>query len=400
MDIQKINIFNVRLNKISGNLLPITVDNSSFPVLWKIYSILVWLLELIQTIIIIPGCMYVPKEKALKDGLVAIVVTIEVVFLVVQIHARRKLVQQLFQKLNDILRIEDEIMKNTIIATMKPMRIPLWFYWMAGLGSIIIWSGVPFMLVFQRRTFFYVDFRMPIAFTKEPFSSGIFVLGSLIIMFSSMYIFTKKVSVDSYMINLILLLTAQYKYIAIKLSMIFHDGALQINDNDNSNKKKLYFETNFNTDEKMKSLCQHYTAVFRITLMLRQLLSLNFSLIYIISVLRFCGIAIMVISIPSTNLLEGSLIAMYASGGVVQLFIICSCVQQLLDASIEITDQAFHQEWYQLTPSVKQIFLFMISTNNLELKLSTFEKYNLSLPSFMVILNQSYSIALLLLKTS
>ncbi|KAM0725611.1 hypothetical protein ACS0PU_008337 [Formica fusca] len=399
MDIQNINLLNVRLNMISGNLLPMTAKNSSFPVLWRMYSFLVWLLEIVQTCITIPGCIFVPKEKALKDGLVAIVVTIEVVFLVVQIHARRRLMQQLIQKLNNLLGIEDEMMKSTVIATLKPMKIPLKFYWMAGMVSIIIWSGVPFTLVFQRDIFFYVDYRMPIAYTKEPFSTNIFVFGSFIIMTSSMYIFTKKVSVDSYMINLILLITAQYKYIALKLSMIFHDEISQF-DHNCSNQKKHYSQTNYDAEKQMKSLCQHHNAVIRVTLMLRKLLSLNFSLIYVISILRFCGIAIMVISIPSTTLLEGSLIVMYASGGIVQLYIICSCVQQLLDASVEITDQAFHKQWYRFGASIKRTFIFMIIANNLELKLSKFEKYNLSLSSFMAILNQSYSIALLLLRTN
>ncbi|XP_012529633.1 putative odorant receptor 92a [Monomorium pharaonis] len=108
----------------------------------------------------------------------------------------------------------------------------------------------------------------------------------------------------------------------------------------------------------------------------------------------------MMISIPSVTLWEVFLHITYASGGVVQLYIICHCVQQLLDASIEITDSAFHERWYQYGAYIKRIFLFMIMANNLEIKLSTFAKYNLSLSSFMAILNQSYSIALLLLKTS
>ncbi|XP_072760424.1 uncharacterized protein [Anoplolepis gracilipes] len=398
MDIQKVNSLNVQLNMISGNLLPMTAK-TSFPILWKMYSFLVWLLALFQTVIIIPGCMFVPREKALKDGLVAIVVTIEVIFLVVQIHARKGLMQQLIQKLNNLLCMDNEMMKNAIVTTLEPIKIPLRFYWMAGIASIIIWSGLPIMLIFRRDTFFYVDFRMPIAYTKEPFSTGIFVIGCFVLMISSTYIFTKKVSVDSYMINLILLTTAQYKYIALKLSMIFHDKISHINNN-NSDQKENYSKANYSVEEEMKSLCRHHNAVVRITLMLRKLLSLNFSLIYIISVLRFCGIAIMLCSIPSTTLLEGSLIAMYASGGIVQLYIICSCVQQLLDASIEITDEAFHKKWYQFGTSIKRTFMFMIMANNLDLKLSMFEKYNLSLPSFMVILNQSYSIALLLIKTN
>ncbi|KAL6427625.1 hypothetical protein ACFW04_008830 [Cataglyphis niger] len=399
MDIQNINPLNVRLNMISGNLLPMTAKNSSFPALWKIYSSLVWLLGLVQTCITIPGCIFVPKEKALKDGLVAIVVTIEVVFLVVQIHARRRLMQRLIEKLNNLLCVEDEMMKSAVMATLKPIKIPLKFYWIAGIVSIIIWSGVPFLLVLQRDTFFFVDYRMPIAYTKEPFSASIFVFGSFIIMTSSMYIFTKKVSVDSYMINLILLITAQYKYIALKLSMIFHDEISQF-DHDSSNQKKHYSKANYDAEERMKSLCRHHNMVIRVTIILRKLLSLNFSLIYVISILRFCGIAIMLISIPSISLLEGSLIVMYASGGIVQLYIICSCVQKLLDASVQITDQAFNEGWYRFGASIKRTFILLIMANNLELKLSTFEKYNLSLPSFMAILNQSYSIALILLKTS
>jgi len=203
----------------------------------------------------------VPKEKALKDGLVAIVVTIEVVFLVVQIHARRELMQRLIQKLNNLLRLEDEMMKNAVMATLKPMKTPLRFYWMAGIVSIIIWSGVPFTLIFRRDTFFYVDYRMPIAYTKEPFSTGIFMIGSFSIMISSMYTFTKKVSVDSYMINLILLITGQYKYIALKLSMIFNDDISQTN-HDSSNEKKHYSK-NYYTGKQMKSLCQHHNAVIR-----------------------------------------------------------------------------------------------------------------------------------------
>ncbi|XP_036144685.1 odorant receptor 67c [Monomorium pharaonis] len=134
--------------------------------------------------------------------------------------------------------------------------------------------------------------------------------------------------------------------------------------------------------------------------MLRKLLSLNISLIYLISVFRFCCIAIMMISIPSVTLWEVFLHIMYAAGGVVQLYIICYCVQQLSDASVEITDSAFHEKWYQYGAYIKRTFLLMIMANNLEIKLSTFEKYSLSLSSFMAILNQSYSIALLLLRTS
>ncbi|XP_029163010.1 odorant receptor 67a-like [Nylanderia fulva] len=384
MNFQNVNPLNVRLNMVSGNLLPMTDDGSSFPILWRIYGASIWLLEIIQMCVLIPGCIIVPKEKALKDGLIGIAITIEVVFTTVRIYSRKALVRRLIQKLNNIMCIKDEIMKNMVIATRKPMEMLFKFYWIAGIVSLIMWFTEPFMLIFKKNSFVYMDYRMPIVLSKEPFSTGIFLLGSLIVMLSSMYIFTKKVSVDSYVINMILLITAQYKYIALKLSMIFRNERLQ-NNYSSSNKKQHYSEINFYAEKEIKSICHHHNAILHITLMLQELLAMSLSITYLNSVFRFCCIAIMVISIPSSDLNEKAVFIMYASGGVVQLYILCSCVQQLLDASTEITDQAFHGEWYRYGTSIQRTFIFMIMANNLELKLSTFERYNLSLSSFMTV---------------
>ncbi|EFN62127.1 hypothetical protein EAG_05759 [Camponotus floridanus] len=262
MDFQNVNPLNILLNAVSGNLLPMTTDNSSFSIVWKMYSALVWLLEITQMCVLIPGCFILPKEKTLKDGLIGIAVTMEVVYTVMRIHTRKALVQRLIQKLSNIMRVRDELMRSTVRETLKPIEIPLSFYWREGLVSIIMWTTAPFTLVFQKNSFVYMDYRMPVIFSKEPFSTSIFVFGSLVVMLSSMYIFTKKVSVDSYIINMILLITAQYKYIALKLSMIFQDVRLQSNCN-SSNEKKDYPETNFCAKEKIKFICQHYNAVFQ-----------------------------------------------------------------------------------------------------------------------------------------
>ncbi|XP_032667083.1 uncharacterized protein LOC116842258 [Odontomachus brunneus] len=399
MDFESVNPFNVRVNKISGNLLPMVTDGSSFPILWQMYSILTWLLESIQMSILIPGCFIVPKEKALKDGLIGIAITLEVIFVILRIHTRRGLVQRLIRKLNEILRLEDEMMRNITTETLKSMEIPLKFYWSAGVMSIVLWSSAPFILVLKKTSFFYMDYRMPVAYGKEPLSTGTFVVGSLIVMTSSALIFTKKVAVDTYMIHLTLLITAQYRYIALKLSTIFRGETSRDNRNDPIGKGN-YSKVGRFMEKQIRMICQHHNSVVHVTFMLKELLSLNFSLLYVNSVIRFCFVGIMVLAIPSTTVLEGSLIVMYASGGIVQLYILCSCVQQLLDATVEITDKAFHEEWYLQELSVKRTFMFMIMANNLECKFATFEKFNLSLPSFMTILNQSYSIALLLLKTS
>ncbi|XP_071637842.1 uncharacterized protein [Temnothorax longispinosus] len=400
MDFRNVNPLNVRLNLVSGNLLPMTADDSSFPIFWKIYSVLVWFLEIVQLCGLVPGFIFVPIEKVLKDGLVALVITMEVISVIIRIHTCRGLVKQLIQKLNDIMRVEDEMMRSIVTTTIKSMEIPLKFYWSAGVLSIVLWSSSPFVVAFQKNSFFYVDYRMPVVYSKEPFTTGIFVLGSVIVLVSSAYIFTKKVSADSYIINVMLLITAQYKYTALKLSMIFQDRFLQSDDRSESNTKECYPNADYYAEKEMKALCRHHNMIIHIMIMLRKLLSLNISLIYVISVFRFCGIAIMLISIPSVTLWEVFLHIMYAIGGVVQLYILCYCVQRLLDASTEITDNAFHEGWYLYGRSIKRTFMFMIMSNNLDIKLSTFGKYNLSLSSFIAILNQSYSIALLLLKTT
>ncbi|XP_026824839.1 uncharacterized protein LOC105283093 isoform X2 [Ooceraea biroi] len=370
MDFQNVNPLNVWINFISGNLFPMTADDTSFPVLWKIYSILLWLLELVQMCVLIRGCILVPKERALKDGLIGLAITIEVVFIVVRIQTRRGLIQQLIQNLNDILRTKDEIMRNIVIGIFKPIKAPFKFY--------------------------LIDYRMPVIFSKEPFSITTFVAGSLLVMTSSVYIFIKKVSVDSYMTHLILLITAQYKYTALKLAMIFQGAQ---NNCDDASEAKSY-DMNQYAKKKIKIICQQHNAVLHMTFLLRELLSSNLSIMYLNNVFRFCCIVIMVISIPHIGAFEGFIFITYAMGGIIQLYIVCSCMQQLLDASTELTDQAFHEGWYRFSVPIKRMLIFIIMANNIEPKIAMFERYNMSLSSFMTILNQSYSIALLLLRTN
>ncbi|KAL6427629.1 hypothetical protein ACFW04_008832 [Cataglyphis niger] len=390
MNFQSVNPLNIRLNLFSGNLLPMTSCDSSFPLLWKINSVFVWMIQLIIGAALIPGCMYVSTEKVLKDGMICFAVFIEMSFTIARIHICKDVANELIQKLNDILHTADGTMKSVVMATLKPVGAPLNFYWSAGVASIIAWTCIPLVLVFEKNLFYYEDYRIPVAFSRQPFSLEIFLLGSLFVMISAVYMFLKKVGVDVYMVHLVLMTTAQYRYIAVKIAMIFQES--------DENNGEHPFESNQKTEKEIIKLCRHHNTVIHITSLLKKLLSLNFSLIYMNSVFRFCFIGIMLSMIPSTTFWEGVSIIMYASGAVVQLFILCSCVQQLLEASTEMTDKAFHENWYLLKSSIKRIFIIIIMANNLECKIATFENFNLSLPSFMVILNQAYSISLLFLK--
>ncbi|XP_011688842.1 PREDICTED: uncharacterized protein LOC105450607 [Wasmannia auropunctata] len=397
MDFQNVNPLNVRLNRFSGNLLPMTSDDALFPVAWRIYSAVIWLIEAIQTSAVIPGILFVPRDKALQDATVGLVITIEVFFLLRQMHARRDLVTQLIQKLNEILRVEDKTMEMVVRSTLKPVEIPLKFYCVAGTGSIIVWCCMSFAVIFKKEYFLYQDYRLPIVLSKQPFPMEIFLLGNCVATVASVYMFIKKVALDVYMINFVLLVTAQYRYIAVKLPTVFRENAPQ--NQRSKSKGEKYSAVDSSAVLKMKALCRHHNAVVQMTLILKKLLSLNMSLMYLTNVFIFCFLDVMLISaVLSTALIEGVMIVMYICGGLVQLYILCLCVNQLLDASVEMTDKAFHEKWYQFEPTLKHMFRMMIRTNNLECKLSISERFNLSLPSFMTILNQSYSFALLFLR--
>ncbi|XP_032668180.1 uncharacterized protein LOC116842708 [Odontomachus brunneus] len=327
MDFQSVNPLNIRLNMISGNLLKMTADNTSFPTHWRIYSVLMWLLQIIIVIALIFGCLYVPKEKALKDGMICIVVAAEMFFIVLRLYACRDLVAQVIRRINDILRVADDTMKSVVIATMQPVQTPLQFYWIAGVISIIAWNCIPLVLLFEKDVFCYEDYRIPVAFSGQPFATKTFLLGSFVLSIASLYMFIKKVGVDVYMVHMVLMLTAQYRYITMRITTIFQNR----NENDES-PKTGYSEWE---QTEMKALCQHHNTLIHLDMYMQ---------------------------------------------------------------STEVTDEAFHQKWYMSESPIKKIFMLIIMANNLQCKLATFEKFNLSLPSFMMILNQSYSIALLFLK--
>ncbi|EZA61769.1 hypothetical protein X777_09390 [Ooceraea biroi] len=394
MDFRNVNSLNIRLNMLSGNLLPMTDRGSSFSLLWKLYGVLVWLIELILAICLTLGSIYVSTQKLLEDSLICFAVGGEVIFTLLRLYSCQDLVCQLIRQMNDILCTADESMKNIVRETLEPVKVPLMFYIVASLGAIIGWWGLPFIAILNKNVYCYEDYRVPVAFSKQPFSFGTFVLGDLFVLISTTYMFLKKVGADVYMIHLVLMMTAQYRYIAVKMA-IFHE---EEEHSDISTQNKYSSKTNRKKKKEIIALCRHYNALIDATCLLKRILSTNFSIIYVYSVFRFCFIGILISTIPSSTFLQGISVTFYAVGAAVQLYVLCSCVQQLLNASTEITDKAFHEEWYLVEISLKRTFMTIIMANNLECKLAKIENFNLSLPSYMTILNQSYSIALLFLR--
>lgn len=255
MDFQNVNSLNVRLNLLSGNLLPINRD-SPFPFFWKIHSAFVWISQFTIVIVMILGCIYVSTEKVIKDGIICFVIFIEMIFMVMRIHTRKNLMYQLIQKLNKILHTADETMKNVVTMTLQPVKIPLNFYLIAGTISISAWNSVLWILIFEKNLFYYEDYRVPAIFSKQPFSLRVFLLGSLFVLINLVYMFLKKAGMDVYMVHLVLMITAQYRYIALKIAMIF-----QKENEDDDSQKKHFPRLNRRIEKEIRALCRHHNDV-------------------------------------------------------------------------------------------------------------------------------------------
>lgn len=256
MDFQNVNLLNIRSNYITGNLLPISPRDSQFSITWKLFAVLMWLVQIAEVSGLIAGFAFVSKEKVLNDCTLSFVLTIEVFFVTGQIQAHGKQLGQLIEKMNNILQIEDEMMRNIVTKTLKPMDTPLRYYSVAGSLCVSVWFLLQFLLVFEKDVFFYEDFRMPVAFSKQPFSIRTFVLVSILILIGNVHIFLKKCGLYIYMIHLVLMMTAQYRYTAKRLATIFREA-------DKRCKKlgEVSYEENQWAENAIKELCKHHTTI-------------------------------------------------------------------------------------------------------------------------------------------
>lgn len=260
MDFQSVNLLNVQINIFSGNLFPMTADDSRFSIGWKIYSTITWLINISMNILFFFGFTKVSKEKVISDGMIGIVILVEVYFIFTRIHACRDLIVQFIKKINDILRVQDETMKCIVMATLKLTHSPLKFYWMSSMITVTMWTAMPLIMIFRKDSFFYEDYRLPFVITEQPFSNKIFVLGSLCQMISSIIIIMKKAAADIYMMHLVLLMTAQYRYVAVKLRKVFQKKNLQ--ESKIHSRKKLSSEKiDLWTEREMKSIYSRQSTI-------------------------------------------------------------------------------------------------------------------------------------------
>jgi len=254
MDFQNANPLNVKLNKLSGNLLPMTDHGWSFTLFWKLYGGFVTVIQLLKMIVLIGGCAHVSRSKLIQNGMIYLAISGEMIFMITQIHVRRDLVRQLIRRLNDILHTADEKLKNIVTRTLRPIQMPLIFYTTMGVISTIAWCSSPLLNFEEKSVYWNEDYMMPSFFPNEPHSRRTFILCNLFVTFTSMYGFLKKVAVDVYMIYLVLLMTAQYRYIKLKIAMMFRNEQKHAQGKNSSKVNRMH-------EREMTELCHYHHAI-------------------------------------------------------------------------------------------------------------------------------------------
>lgn len=256
INFQNVNPLNNRANLLSGNLLPI---GERFSTPWLIYYAIVMLIEAIHTIAFVLGLILTPSEKALQDGTICAVITLETFFMLSRFYARKTLLEQMVQQMNSLMQDADETMNDIVMSALKPITKPYLIYGVVNTMSVIVWTVQPVASAFENDTFFYVDYNLPTVFSTQPFSASVLISSTVVMTIGSGYLCLKKFSVDVYMVHLVLMLTAQYRYIAMKLTMLFQDSQ---NGSDKFQKRR-YSVSNRWIEKELRALCHHQNTVLQ-----------------------------------------------------------------------------------------------------------------------------------------
>lgn len=262
MEFKSLNRLNVIVNTFSGNFLPMTNKKTALPAFLKIYSIIVWLIELVYLGACVLGSFYAPRERVLKDSTVNIVISLEAVVLIIYLHSCKSLLRKLIEKLNYALAMDNEMLQNITINTVKPLEKPLRIYTIASVTSVMVWTLLPVTDAFRKDEFYYTDYQVPAVISKQPFSMNVFIVGVILQMIGGVYTIVRKISLDIYTMHLILLLTAQYKYLRVKFATILRQGDENLKNRKNSvTWRNVSYRTENVIKQEMRTLASHHKAV-------------------------------------------------------------------------------------------------------------------------------------------
>lgn len=256
------NSLNDLINKLSGNLFPIT-SSSPFSIGWKIYNVCAWFIFVCAKIMEFYGFILASKDTLLSDGMMIILHNLEVSLLIIQLHARKSCIARFVRTMNDILRFQDEIMKRIATKNIKLMRFPSKLFCILGMGSLVVWHLVQIVLVARKKSSFYYKNFTPVVFSPQPMSLTNYLLGSIFMLICIILTVGKKIGADMYTMHLIILMTTQYQYFAVKLEELFQKkksrDSYAITEEGHWQKS----DTDQWLEKEMRALCQHHTTIIQ-----------------------------------------------------------------------------------------------------------------------------------------
>ena len=240
MDFRSLNKFNIILNTISGNFLPMADEKSfrrSIGIIGGIYMFFTWSIGIIFVVIMTIGLThYVGPLLAVKHGVSDALVRGEIVIISIHLNAHRGYIRNVINKLNVILTVDksddEELLKRCMNVSVEPHKKRLRVYAIGLNVSIIIYFAMPLTRIFDDNDeYSHVDLKIPAYLPfSAPFNVFVFIGGNIFeIMVNSIFIM-KKTGMDVYVNYIITLLTCEYRFLHQRISDALreHDEELVI----------------------------------------------------------------------------------------------------------------------------------------------------------------------------
>ncbi|XP_043267958.1 odorant receptor 67c-like [Venturia canescens] len=380
------NEFNIATNLLSGNIFPLGDEKRSLSFVSLLWVSFVWSVNITYIFSVLSGSLYFAKlttKEALKRSGAIIALYVEFTIPLINLNLRRSAFRNLIRKYNLIL-IDSEELKKFVHDTVKPYKKGLKIYTVACFIVTTMWKAEPIFKIFHNDTFTYTDFTIPAYFPGEPFGKKIFAAGVILQILGACFVNFGKISIDVYVGYFIAVLTAQYKYVRMQ-------AAKALSQRDDQLQDELPVFT------ALQNCVRHHGAVIEISQRLTELLAFHIGAAYLTCIMKFCFLAFGFATFESANVEKASYLV-YAFACVVQIFLLCSSIQELFDESTSVTLDAFHENWHARGSAVKKIFCLMELSNQMECRLSSYRIVDLAVPALAVILSKSYSFCLLLLE--
>ena len=233
MDFRSLNKFNIILNTISGNFLPIADEKSfrrSIGIIGGIYMFFTWSIGIIFVVIMTIGLThYVEPLLAVKHGVSDALVRGEIVIISIHLNAHRGYIRNVINKLNVILTVDksddEELLKRCMNVSVEPHKKRLRVYAIGLNVSIIIYFAMPLTRIFDDNDeYSHVDLKIPAYLPfSAPFNVFVFIGGNIFeIMVNSIFIM-KKTGMDVYVNYIITLLTCEYRFLHQRISDAFRE---------------------------------------------------------------------------------------------------------------------------------------------------------------------------------